>query len=361
MKKILHTIETRGPGGAEILLNNIANELHKRSFTNHGLFIKQGWIFEKFKENNYGAQCDSINSLFDIQFYKKFIKALKENQINIIHAHEFALSLISTIISKIIDVKVVSTIHGLNYHCDTFFRRMMMRFIANNSSLVTVSYKVKQYIVSKAKIDPDKIHVIENGVMIPDLKNVSPRLKQELGLNEDDTLIGTVGRLHDVKGHKYLIEAAQTLCQKNNNLYFVISGEGAERDKLEDQIEKSGLSEKFFLLGNRNDMDNVFSSLDIFILPSLSEGTSLALLEAMSYRLPVIATNVGSNPKLIVNKDNGIIIKSKNPQEIISSISKMMRSTLLKNKSDGNRECVLNNYSFETMIDKYIQLYSKQN
>lgn len=357
MPNILHTIETRGPGGAEILLFSMAEYLKEKKFSNYGLFIKEGWMLTKFNDAGFKTVYKPLNKGIDIPFLINFVKIIKKLRIDIIHSHEFTMSFYSSIVSLLTSVKAISTFHGMNYHCDNKRRQWMMKFIANISNIVTVSDDVKNRICTNTGIDADKIIVIENGIEFPS-NTIQGNLKAELGLPKNSVLVGSVGRLHEIKGYKHLVRAAKILTEKNSNIFFVIAGDGVEKESTSRQIIESGLSSRFYLLGTRNDVPNILSSLDIFVLPSLSEGTSLALLEAMSYGLPIIATDVGNNSKLIPNEKHGFLVKPKNPEEISHCVRKIIDNNLFKSFHFENRRLIKDFYSFEKMMKKYLAIYS---
>ncbi len=354
--RILHTIETRGPGGAEILIVNIAKYLSDNGYSIHGLFIKDGWIREKFMDSGYETCYYPLSKSYDISFPYTIYKFIKKHKINLIHAHEFHNSLYASIIGLLTGVQTICTFHGKNYHCDSFRNRMIMKFISKASKMVTVSEDIKKQICSLANIKPSAINVIENGVFIPERIDKG-YLKAELNLPDNSILIGSVGRLSKVKGHTYLIEAAQKIVDDRPDVYFVISGDGPDKDTLFNQIKRAGLSDKFFLLGNRNDISNILASLDIFALPSLSEGTSLALLEAMCFELPIIATRVGNNKAILKKKRGGVLIDPASVPDLVEGIFMMVDNNMHTKKFKENAVFVKKHYSFKIMMQKYVKLY----
>jgi glycosyltransferase involved in cell wall biosynthesis len=356
MLNILHTIETRGPGGAEVLVFDIAKYLAAGNCCNFGYFIKKGWLQDRFKAEGYETTYHPLKTGLDIRLLYDLIGTIKKRRIDVIHAHEFTMSFYSCIAASFTGANVICTFHGMNYHSDNFRRQLMMKFIANTSSCVTVSEKVKNHICNHAKINAHKIVVIENGIKIPTEFSMGS-LKKELRLPSDCILAGSVGRLHEIKGHQYFVNAAAELVKKYRNIYFTIAGDGAERESLFSKINESGLSDRFFLLGTRTDIQNILSSIDIFVLPSLSEGTSLALLEAMSYGLPIVATNVGNNGKLVKNEKNGFLIAPQSPGEISRSISRIIENAMFEIFRIENKQLVRESYSLDKMMQNYLELF----
>ncbi len=357
MINILHTIETRGPGGAEILLVNIAKHLEKSGYKNFGFFIKEGWLQEQFLALGFTFKYARLANPFDFFLCFKLFYFVVKNKICVIHAHEFTMAFYSCLISIFLPrVKVVCTFHGRHYHSDTAIRQKAMRFVARRSKMVAVSADVKNYIATKCSIFPFLITEIENGIDIPPY-GIKGTLREEIGLPLTAIIIGAVGRLHKIKGHQYLIEAAERISKGMEGVYFVIAGEGAERLNLELKIRSCNIEDRFILLGNRDDIDNILRSLDIFVLPSLSEGTSLALLEAMAHGLSIIATNVGNNYKLLSNCSDNIIISVNNTDELYNSVAGIIESGNFKHKSVSNREKIIKSHSIEAMVGKYERMY----
>lgn len=356
MVRILHTIETRGPGGAEILLFNIAKFLKEKGYVNFGFFIKEGWLLDNFQRANFTSSMRPLNRSFNIPFLFQLLFYIKKHKIDVIHSHEMVMSFYSCLASILLRVPVVSTFHGVINHSDTKIRSLAMRFIAKHSSMVAVSKDVKKYILEKNKINNFKITVIENGIPIPD-ENHKGKLKDELGLSPESILVGTIGRLHPIKGHEILIKCAKML-SVDQRYFFVFAGDGEQKERFSKIIDDQGLSARIFMLGNRLDIDNILSSIDIFVLPSFSEGTSLALLEAMAHGVSIIATNVGNTPKIIACDSNNIVIFPGDKYSIYNAILEIVNSGKYKQKSTLNRNNVINNYSLESMVRKYMNLYN---
>lgn len=360
MTKVLHTIETRGPGGAEILLVNIVKHLQKQQFKNFGFFIKEGWLQEQFLQMEIPFAFVKLNRKFDLLFLFKFAQYVRRSKINVIHAHEFTMSFYACLLTLFMpSLSVVATFHGRHYHSETSIRQLIMRFISRRSIMVTVSNDVKDIITSKSKVAEERIGCIENGIPLQD-EGEAGNLREELGLPNSTSLIGAVGRLHPIKGHAYLVEAAEKLVGDSEDYHFVVAGDGGERERLTDLIRQKSLSSRFTLLGNRRDVGNILSSIDIFVLPSLSEGTSLALLEAMSYSLPIVATKVGNNERLITSSGGGVLVGVKDALGLAKGISDVQKMLCAGETFVMNRELVREHYSLDAMMNSYIELYGEQ-
>lgn len=164
------------------------------------------------------------------------------------------------------------------------------------------------------------------------------------------TIIGTVANLYPTKGIKYLVETAEYF-KSNNDVVFIVIGGGEEKTKLEEMIKQKGLDKKIFLIGQMENAYKLITAFDIFVLPSVKEGFPFAILEAMSAKLPVIATRVGAVPEIIENGKNGFIVDPGNPAALASKIKDLLASDhLYKEFSIQGHQTVLFKFSEDKMI-----------
>ena len=163
-----------------------------------------------------------------------------------------------------------------------------------------------------------KISLIENGVNLErfQVNGNGENLRKEFGIDMTHKIIGSVGRLTEEKGHTYFLKAAKKILDLNNNCFFMIIGDGELRKKLEDEAKDLGINKRIIFTGKRTDIPELLSVMDIFVLPSLTEGQPMALLEAMAAKKPVIATTVGDIPKILKNGELGILAPPCNPAVI---------------------------------------------
>jgi len=164
--------------------------------------------------------------------------------------------------------------------------------------------------------------------------------------------------LESVKNHGLLLDAFEIINRDIGNIRLIIVGNGSLRTKLEERSRKIGDEEKILFLGERKDVEYVMSAMDIFVLSSDSEGMSLTLLEAMSSGLPVVATAVGGNVSTIVDGDTGLLVRQGDVRDMAETIERLIRS---KNErvrmGEKARRHVLEKYSEEYMITRYVELY----
>jgi glycosyltransferase involved in cell wall biosynthesis len=196
-----------------------------------------------------------------------------------------------------------------------------------NDQILAVSQAVKESVVRFDRILPEKIEVLYNGIgpskFEGDFENSGVR--QQFGVKPEDFLLGVVARLEEQKGHIYLFRALRQLIPDFPQLKVLVVGDGTLRPVLEAQVMEMGLSEQVIFGGTRKDIPEILAALDLFILPSLWEGFSLAILEALAMGTPVIATAVGGAPEVIRSGHDGLLI----PPGEVSSLVTAVRGAIL--------------------------------
>jgi len=227
--------------------------------------------------------------------------------------------------------------------------------------VIVNSIALKRFVVKNCIYPDNMISVVYNGIDSSKLQTANKNLIcKELNLNPESVLIGAIGRLHKQKGFEYLIDAISkiNIQIKNNNMQFIIIGDGPERNKLESIICKYNLKDKVKITGWRTDASEIISILDIFVLPSLWEGTPNVILEAMAYGKPVISTKVGGVPELIENMKEGILIAPADSNELAEKIIWMTQN---KNKAAefgiNAKEKIKKSFSIEKMIAETELIY----
>jgi glycosyltransferase involved in cell wall biosynthesis len=169
----------------------------------------------------------------------------------------------------------------------------------------------------------EKLVLIYNGL---NLQQAFNRTNKIYNKKNNEFVIGNAGRLTSQKGQKYLIELADILKQKGINFKILIAGEGELKTSLQELIQKNHLTDQVELLGHVNDMSSFMNSIDLFVFPSLFEGTANTLIEALFYEKPIIAFNVSSNPEIIQHGVNGYLAEAFNIENLTQLVLELMDS-----------------------------------
>lgn len=232
-----------------------------------------------------------------------------------------------------------------------------------NSGVVTCLVAVSEGVHAAAVaegVNPAKIVTILNGVSAPpSAQSARADTRTLLGIPEDAPLVITVGRLSREKGHLFLIRSISGVIEKHPKTRFLIVGDGALRQELEKEAETLGVSACVRFLGVRTDVPDLLAAADLFVLPSLSEGLPMALLEAMSMEVPVIATDVGGIGGVVKDRQTGLLVPAGDPGAIVSSISELLDDGVKRAQlAASGKELVLQDYSLEKMCEEYERLFA---
>ncbi len=173
----------------------------------------------------------------------------------------------------------------------------------------------------------DKMVLIYNGVDTKRPRNREKKVFEKVG---DQVVIGNAGRLTEQKGQKYLIEMAEQLKKENLNFVVLIAGEGELKASLQQLINEKNLQSEVKLIGHVDDMEAFMNSLDVFVFPSLFEGSANTLIESLQFEVPAVAFNISSNPEVIVNASTGLLAEPFNVSEFTNQTLKIIRDQNLQ-------------------------------
>jgi L-malate glycosyltransferase len=361
---VCHIISGDLWAGAEVQAFSLIKELSKISFVNLNVITFNNGILSS-KVLDSGIQLTVIEERYTNLFAMiwRIYNVVKERMIDIFHVHGFKENLIGGIVAKILSSRVVRTHHGkgmiegslLHY----FIEKINEKFLTNQ--LISVSQDLKHFLLSK-NFQKSKIAVVRNSIdikKIPSVEN-SIEVKTKLQIRDDVSVIGTIGRLVTVKGHKYLLEAARDIISKNNRVVFVFVGSGPLLDELKEFTASLGIEDYVRFTGFSDDPFPLLNIFDIFVLTSLYEGIPMALLEAMSMGKPIISTCVGGIPEIIKDGHNGLLVPPRDPKELSDACLKLLNEpqlsvTLASNAKNDSEQL----HSLRNSVSETITLYKE--
>ena len=306
----------------------------------------------------------------DVSPLLELIHLIKDKQIDIVHTHLISGNLYGRFAGKLTRVKgIVSTLHHSDKEAlGQFFLPFMQNLIFRldllmtilSDRIVTPSADLKNLII-KHGVREDKIVPIPNAVNLQNIKFSEEEIRscrQELGLPPDEKLVGTVGRLVPVKNFGLFLRAARQVIDSGIEARFVLIGDGPLREELQEITDNLGLTNHVVFTGFREDVFRVLSMLDVFVLCSNSETFPLALIEAMTLKKPVIATNVGGVLEIIDHAVNGWLCPAGDEVTLADSITHLLNHEE-KAREFGNsaHQKVNATFNLRTMTDKLSQVY----
>lgn len=364
--KILLLIRSLNNGGAEGQLSLLASYMPKLNYDVTVLtFYKHDLTNRKYKfliNNNIKVISVNKKHRYDIfGFFKRLINIVRAEKPNVIYSFLELANVFSAII-KLIDKKILiiwgkrsSDLNLRNYRLSIFLEHKFEKLLLPFCNLIIAnSNKVYESLINK-KYPNKKIAIIENAIDIERFnKDNIPKnnLFANLNINDNDFLIGTVGRIEESKDYITLINCAKIIINENDNIKFIIIGKiGDEKyyKSLIKLINQYQLTNKFFILSEINDIEKFYSNIDIYVSSSQSEGFSNVILEAMAMQIPCIITNVGAYN--VLQNEACIVVNKKNPEELALAILKLMNKDII-NLGNYARKYVKENFSIEVMAKK---------
>ncbi len=233
------------------------------------------------------------------------------------------------------------------------FERLSAPFV---KEYLANSEAVKDFYTTTYKVTPGKITVIANGIDIESIRpqSPSPALRDSLGIAPTDMVIICVANLHTSKGHSYLLEAFEHFFRTHPNTTLLLVGDGIEKENLQIQIRSYTSKDKIRFLGIRTDVPFLLRLSHIFVLPTLFEGMSNALMEAMACGLPVITTTIPENAVLIQDNATGILVPPKNSTVLCEAILRLSDHPALRTQISKNaRQYIEEHFSLQKTIQAW--------
>jgi glycosyltransferase involved in cell wall biosynthesis len=253
----------------------------------------------------------------------------------------------------------VITMHGSRYYAGRLQRRLAMRAaMAASSRTVAVSDSLARAIGHDLWVRRSHVSVMPNGVRYTAPERVT--LRDELQLAPDARVLVAVGNLYPVKGHTHLIDAAARLAERHPTLHVAIAGRGDLAETLWSRARTRGLDGRVHLLGLRDDISAILAAADVFVMPSLSEGLPLALLEAMWAGRPIVASDVGEVGVALNHGEAGALVEPGNVEALAEALDRVLSDREHAQRladHAARRACA--EYDITRMVGRYVELYAQ--
>ena len=362
--KILHLISSSGFYGAEAVVLNLLTKLRDDGQESHLICLKNAGLLDpelltRAKEKGIPAHVISCKIKFDLAAIRQIKKYISDNGMQIIHGHGYKSDLYGILAARSLKIPFVSTLHGWTAENGKVrIYGLIDRFVIRYADhVVSVSPAITKEL-KRLNMDTRRISFIPNGIDIVCFS--PPRRRRHLRSHEflrKKFVIGTVGRLSVEKGHKYLIRALKEIMKKAPDVGMILVGDGPLKGKLQDEVHALRLSDNVLFAGFQDDVVSMYKEMDMFVLPSLTEGVPMALLEAMAMELPVVATDVGGI-SFVVGKDEGLLVNAGNSEALSSAIFSLVNDPSLRVDLGKNaRAKVIREFSIDACYRKYREVY----
>ncbi len=368
---VLHLIESLEVGGAENVAVDIINHLSPRFHSTVCCLQQAGPVAVKLRGANVGLVVLGKKEGNDFSVPFRLADVLHQRRIDVLHSHGWGTFCEGASAALLADTPVhVHMAHGMLQPypendpfkgVKRFVRRRVEWLLSHEvDKIVAVSDSVRKEIVEEMGLSAGKVTVIRNGVSFPEAADGDrERRRSEAGIAPGDKVLCGVGRLAEVKNYRWLIGLFPEIERRfGAPVKLILVGDGPERPRLESEVDRLRLRGRVVLLGERRDVGEWLSLSDAFVLPSLHEGVSLALLEAMVMALPAVATRVGGTPEVVINGETGLLTESGDAEGFIGAVVSLLRDAPLRARlGRAGRDLVRSEYDVREVVKKYEALY----
>ncbi len=365
--RILHLITRLPVGGAERLLLGVLSRLDPQRYESTVCCIQdRGELAGEVEA--MGIRLVALNLMdkggFDRRVTPTLVELIHRERIELVHSHLYHANLYGRLAAFRAGVPIIASVHN-TYTKRKWYRHLLNRWLGKRTARVIAgSAEVREDIRRHDHIDDSKIVVMPNCI---DLERVRTDLNREqarrrLGCADDDFVLGTVGRLEEQKGHIHLLQAMSILRDTGlgKRLRLFIIGDGRRRGELEAAASDLAIAGQVSFLGTQTRTADFLRAFDLFVMPSLWEGLSLAMLEAMAAGLPILATDVGGASEVLGNNQFGIRVPPGNADAIARQIAELAGNPLrLSRLAEAARERAESNYSTTTLAHRLEALYAE--
>ncbi len=369
--KVLECIRQGQIGGGESHLLSLVENIDQERFDPIVLSFTNGPMIDKLKEMNIDTSVIHTIRPFDISKWNSVLRFVRENQVDIIHAHGTRANSNILWAAKKLGIPVIYTVHGWSFHPDQSFITRKVRILGEryltSRSDINISVSESNKLSGQQLINKFNSVVINNGI---DQKKFDPNaayinIRKELGIADTDVLLLFLARFTSHKQPLSLLKAFKKANEINPDLHLLMVGDGDQKSEAEEWLIKENLQDKVTLQSFREDVPAILASADIYILPSLWEGLPIGLLEAMAMGKAVIATHVDGTLEIVKSGINGQLI---NPENLVTELT----AAILSLSGDTELRMSYSRKAIETITDKfnaslmtkkieniYTQLYNK--
>lgn len=285
-------------------------------------------------------------SLKNVRAYMQLKKIILNNDFELVHCHTPIGGVLTRLVTKSTKTKnVIYTAHGFHFYKGAPIKNWLLfypveKYLSKYSRLIVTITKEDYEAASKFTRGAKVVYI--NGVGVDNcmIRNTMVRktLREELEIPEDAIVVVSVGELNKNKNHQVVVQALSKI--RDNNIFYIICGDGSEKNNLLRLGKKLKIEDRIKLLGYRTDIIEIMKCSDIYALPSLREGKSVSLMKAMAVGLPVVASNIRGNNELVRPERGGYLVEPEDPKSYVDAFIRFLDSDLRRAYGEFNLKAI---------------------
>jgi glycosyltransferase involved in cell wall biosynthesis len=356
-------IESDGPGGAEMMVFRLSEELQRRGHevVPVGPLNGTGWMGDMFRTAGFSPETFWLRRPIDPTCVWRFMQLFRRHAIDVVHSHEFTMGVYGSATAKLLAIPHVLTMHGGLTVTKALRRRIALRWAMRQSgNTVAVSKATGKEFARDLGIPEAAFTVVHNGV--PSKAGDAARVRREFGCRENDIVILAVGNLDRNKNHRMLLEALVRLHQDGLAVpwrLIIAAGRGGdEHDYLLEYARAQRLEDRVHIAMGRSDINDLQALADVFVMPSLWEGLPMALLEAMVAGKAIIASATAGIPEAIVSGREGMLVPPGDLDALAAGLRTLLTDPQRRHELGAAAfERAHRDFTLQVMADRYEAIY----
>ncbi|MEL6132500.1 MAG: glycosyltransferase, partial [Bacteroidota bacterium] len=342
----------------------LVSRMDRSQFEPIVLSFTDGPMVELLRKRDIKVYVEHTTKPFNWFMRPKVNQIIAKEGIQLIHAHGTRATSNTFWSAQKFDIPLMYTVHGWSFHPSLhplmFWLRHRSEGYLTDKADLTVCVSEANRTEGRSFFPLKKSTIVYYGIDTDryDPNRPSKDVRGELGISEDQILVGYIARMTTQKDPFTLVKAIQQAAPKDPRLHFLLVGDGELRAETVKMVEESGLDERVTFTGFRQDIPDVLHAIDMYVLPSLWEGLPIGLLEAMSMGRAAIASSVDGTIEAIAHRENGWLIESKRPEQLAEAILSLAKHPdQIEILGQAARQTVIDKFSLEAMVRNVEQQY----
>jgi glycosyltransferase involved in cell wall biosynthesis len=361
---VAHLLLDLDAAGAQIVCARLVSRLDRSRFAPQVIALQGPGVLQRWlTERTVPVHCLEAPEGVRPDVVLRLAALLRREHVQVLHCHNCKAMLYGGLAAASLPgVRVVMTKHGFT-HWTTGPVAALGRLLMRRADAVTaVTSDIEHALSSGGWGRRERLLTVPNGVDTDEFQpSVNPhKLRSDLGFGPEDRLIGMVQRLSPEKDPLNLLQAFHRVADALPEARLLVVGEGPLQPEMERRATAGGMRDRVSFLGVRPDVPRVLGALDVFCLPSRTEGTSLSLLEAMACGLPVVATAVGGTPKVLAGEQAGLLVPPEDPEALAAALLRVLADpAAARRMSEAGRRLACERYGLSVSVERYARLYEQ--
>jgi glycosyltransferase involved in cell wall biosynthesis len=365
--RIVYVIDKLHRAGAQVHLHQLLRGLDRQQFeASVCCLLRGGAVAEDIRGLGLNVDVLDLGLLYGHTALRRLFplaRSWRSRGVELIHTYLIGANLYGTLAARLGGVPAVVTSRRDTGFSRNWRLRLAEEWLVNPrvDAVTAVSPSAARAATAERGLSAERVVTIPNGVdlaLFDPSRHPRESARRRLGLPEDERVLGVIGHLSPVKGHADLFAAMALLAPRQPKVRLLVVGDGQLRGRLEQQARALGLDGRVTFTGVRDDVAEVLAALDVFVLPSHTEGMSNALLEAMAMARPLVATAVGGNLDVVRDGSDGVLVPPRDPAALAGALERLLdapeEARLL---GCAARRRAQAEFGLERMVDRYQALY----